>query len=359
MIRVISLFDGVSCTRQALDNLGIPVKYFASEVDPKAIEITQRNFPDVTQIGDVKHVSGYNSIYSHHGIDLLIGGSPCQDLSFAGHQAGLKEGTRSSLFFEYVRILREVQVHSPDVVFILENVKMSKKNQNIISQELGVEPVEINASLVSAQNRRRLFWCNRPIRQPQDLGLVMNDILEDGFVSDRNKSFCIDANYFKGGNLKTYFEKHRRQLVFSKDGLCHVGDADIKGIDSIKRVYHKTGKAPTLTTMGGGHREPKVLCGAFRGRYNSDGSTSQQLELRFDDKTNSLTTVQKDNVAVLPEELKWRKLTVKECERLQGMKDDYTKYDSTGKVIANTHRYKAIGNAFNVPVIQHILSEVL
>ena len=316
--RVLSLFDGVSCTRQALDNLGIPVKYFASEVDPKAIEIAQANYPDVVQIGDVKHVSGYNSIYSHHGIDLLIGGSPCQDLSFAGHQEGLKEGTRSSLFFEYVRILREIQAHSPDVVFILENVKMSKKNQAIITQELGVEPVEINASLVSAQNRRRLFWCNRPIRQPQDLGIVLNNILEDGFVSDRNKSFCIDANYWKGGNLKSYFEKHRRQLVFDK-----------------------------------------VLCGAFRGRYNSDGSTSQKLELRFDGKTNSLTTVQKDNVAVSPEELKWRKLTVKECERLQGMKDDYTKFDSTGKVIANTHRYKAIGNAFNVPVIQHILSEVL
>ena len=283
MIRVISLFDGVSCTRQALDNLEIPVKYFASEVDSKAIEITQANYPDVTQIGDVKHVSGYNSIYSHHGIDLLIGCSPCQDLSFAGHQAGLKEGTRSSLFFEYVRILREVQVHSPNVVFILENVKMSKKNQNIISQELGVEPVEINASLVSAQSRRRLFWCNRPIRQPQDSGIVLNNILEDGFVSDRNKSFCIDANYWKGGNLKSYFEKHRRQLVFDKTALISMNC----------------------------NRE------------------------------------------------QWRKLTVKECERLQGMKDDYTKYDSTGKVIANTHRYKAIGNAFNVPVIQHILSEVL
>ena len=318
MKRVLSLFDGVSCTRQAFDNLGIPVKYFASEVDPKAIEITKANYFDVTQVGDVKNVNGYSSVYSHHGIDLLIGGSPCQDLSFAGHQEGLKEGTRSSLFFEYVRILREIQAHSPDVVFILENVKMSKKNQAIITQELGVEPVEINASLVSAQNRRRLFWCNRPIRQPQDLGIVLNNILEDGFVSDRNKSFCIDANYWKGGNLKSYFEKHRRQLVFDK-----------------------------------------VLCGAFRGRYNSDGSTSQKLELRFDGKTNSLTTVQKDNVAVSPEELKWRKLTVKECERLQGMKDDYTKFDSTGKVIANTHRYKAIGNAFNVPVIQHILSEVL
>ena len=318
MKRVLSLFDGVSCTRQAFDNLGIPVKYFASEVDPKAIEITKANYFDVTQVGDVKNVNGYSSVYSHHGLDLLIGGSPCQDLSFAGHQEGLKEGTRSSLFFEYVRILREIQAHSPDVVFILENVKMSKKNQAIITQELGVEPVEINASLVSAQNRRRLFWCNRPIRQPQDLGIVLNNILEDGFVSDRNKSFCIDANYWKGGNLKSYFEKHRRQLVFDK-----------------------------------------VLCGAFRGRYNSDGSTSQKLELRFDGKTNSLTTVQKDNVAVACDREQWRKLTVKECERLQGMKDDYTKFDSTGKVIANTHRYKAIGNAFNVPVIQHILSEVL
>ena len=182
-----------------------------------------------------------------------------------------------------MRILREIQVHSPNVVFILENVKMSKKNQNIISQELGVEPVEINAGLVSAQNRRRLFWCNRPIRQPQDLGLVMNDILEDGFVSDRNKSFCIDANYWKGGNLKSYFKKHRRQLVFDKTALISM---------------------------------------------NCDRE-------------------------------QWRKLTVKECERLQGMKDDFTKYDSNGKVIANTHRYKVIGNAFNVPVIQHILSEVL
>ena len=98
----------------------------------------------------------------------------------------------------------------------------------------------------------------KPITQPEDKGIVLKDILEDGLV-DRDKSHCLDANYFKGGNLKSYFEKHRRQLVFSKDGLCHVGDADLKGNDSIKRVYHQDGKSPTLTTMGGGHREPKVL----------------------------------------------------------------------------------------------------
>ena len=125
---------------------------------------------------------------------------------------------------------------------------------------------------------------------------------------------------YKGGNLKSYFEKHRRQLVFSKDGLCHVGDADLKGHDSIKRVYHPQGKAPALTTMQGGHREPKVLCGAWRGRYTIDGVrqdhkqkvaglTEQRLEVRTDGKTNTLTTVQKDNVAVDIKDLHWRKLT--------------------------------------------------
>lgn len=354
-LNVMSLFDGVGCTRQALDNLGIDCKYWASEVEPKGIEIVKANYPDVCHIGDVRDVVGVN-----YNVDLLVGGSPCQDLSFAGQQAGLKKGTRSSLFFEYVRILNEIRKYNPDVIFLLENVRMSQKNQDIISDALGVKPVAINAGLVSGQNRYRLYWCNRPISQPKDLGKVMADYLEDdGYLTDRDKSFCIDANYFKSGDLKSYFQRHRRQLVFSKDGLCHVGDADLNGHDNLKRVYHRAGKAPTINSMGGGNREPKVLCGAFRGRYNPDGSTSQRLEIRYDGKTNSITTVQKDNVAVQPEELKWRKLTVKECERLQGMKDDFTKYDSCGKVIANTHRYKAIGNAFSVPVIEHILREIL
>jgi site-specific DNA-cytosine methylase len=194
-------------------------------------------------------------------------------------------------------------------------------------------------------------------------------------MTDRDKAFCLDANYFKGGNLKSYFEKHRRQLVFSKDGLCHVGDADINGNDSIKRVYHPDGKAPTLTTMGGGHREPKVLCGAWRGRYVVDGvrqdhkqkvtgMTTQRLEVRRDGKTNALTTVQKDNVAVNVEELKWRKLTPLECERLQTVPDLYTqygefdhKYGYLGEVkpISNTQRYKMLGNGFCVDTIVNIL----
>ena len=149
----------------------------------------------------------------------------------------------------------------------------------------------------------------------------------------------------------------------SKNGLQQVGIADLNGHDSIKRVYHPSGKAPTLTTMGGGHREPKILCGAWRGRYTVDGvrqdhkhsvkgMTEQRLEVRMDGKTNSLTTVQKDNVAVDVSELQWRKLTPLECERLQTLPDNYTTH------VSNTQRYKMLGNGFTVDVIAHILKGI-
>ena len=137
---------------------------------------------------------------------------------------------------------------------------------------------------------------------------MLKDILEDGYV-DRDKSHCLDANYWKGGNLKTYFEKHRRQLVFSKDQMCHVGDADLNGHGYLKRVYHQNGKAPALTSNGGGNREPKVYV----------------------------------------EPMKYRKLTPLECERLQTLPDNYTNH------VSNTQRYKVCGNGFTVDVIAHIL----
>ena len=159
----------------------------------------------------------------------MIGGSPCQGFSFAGKQLNFND-PRSALYFEFVRLLKETKPK----YFLLENVRMKKEFQAIITKDLGVEPIMINSSLLSAQNRVRLYWTNIPnVSQPNDLGIVLKDIIEDG-VTDRTKSHCLDANYFKGGNLKSYFEKHRRQLIFSKDGLCHVGDADLKGNDSIK-----------------------------------------------------------------------------------------------------------------------------
>ena len=277
------------------------MKYYASEIDKYAIKITQKNFPDTIQLGNIREVkaSGLPKI------DLLMGGSPCQDVSFAGKGKGLIDGERSSLFFEFVRLYQELKPK----YFILENVKMKKNSEAIITHCLGVQPIEINSSLFSAQNRKRLYWTNIPLDDlPKDKGIKLKDILENGIV-DRDKSHCIDANYFKGGNLKSYFEKHRRQLVFSNDGLCHVGEADINGYDLLKRVYHPEGKAPTLNSMGGGNREPKVLV----------------------------------------EQLKWRKLTPLECERLQTVPDNYT------QGVSNTQRYKMLGNGMTVDVIAFLL----
>jgi len=354
-INVLSLFDGISCGQVALERAGINVnKYYASEIDKYAIQIAQKNYPDTIQLGDITNWESW----SLPRIDLVIGGSPCQGFSFAGKQLNF-EDARSKLFFKFVDILKN---YKPKY-FLLENVVMKKEYQNVISDLLGVEPIMINSALVSAQNRKRLYWTNiLGIKQPEDKGILLKDIIETG-ISDRDKSFCLDSNYWKGGNLKSYFEKHRRQLIFSKDGLCHIGNADIKANDSIKRVYSIEGKAPTLSTCQGGHREPKILCGAWRGRYIIDGKrqdgkmlvaglTTQRLEVRADEKTNVLTSVQKDNNIVDIENLYWRKLTPIECERLQTLPDNYT------DGISNTQRYKCLGNGWTVDVVAHILKQI-
>ena len=302
---VLSTFDGMSCVRIALEQLGIPIKqYFASEIDKYPIQITQKNYPDTIQLGDVTKVFAKDL----PPIDVLVGGSPCQGFSFAGDQLAFDD-PRSALFFEFVRLLKECKPK----YFLLENVRMKKEFLDVITEQLGVEPIFINSSLVSAQNRQRYYWTNIPnVQQPEDRGLVLKDILEDSdWFTDRDKSHCLDANYFKGGNLKSYFEKHRRQLVFNKP--IQVGTADIKGFDIIKRVYSPEGKSPTLTTMQGGHRQPKVA----------------------------------------EDETRWRKLTPLECERLQTVPDNYT------EGVSNTQRYKMLGNGMTVEVIKHIFRSIL
>ena len=344
-INVLSLFDGLSCGNIALEKAGIKVNnYYASEIDKWAIQIANKNYPNIIQLGDVTKFDETKL----PKIDLLIGGSPCQGFSFAGKQLNFDD-PRSKLFFVYVYMLKQLKPK----YFLLENVRMSQQSQDVISEHLGVQPIKINSSLVSAQNRVRLYWTNIPnVTQPKDKNLKLKDILEiDGYV-DRDKSHCLDANYFKGGNLKSYFEKHRRQLVFSDNGLCHVGDADLKANQSTKRVYHPDGKAPTLTTMGGGHREPKVFCGALRGRYKANGKIQQQLELRKDSKTNSLTTVQKDNLVVKEQQLTYRKLTPLECERLQTIPDEYT------SGVSNSQRYRMLGNSWTSDIIAHLFKGI-
>lgn len=299
-LNVCSLFDGMSCGHIALERAGIPVNtYYASEVDIYATEITKKNYPDTIHLGDVRYVNGDDLAH----IDLLIGGSPCQGFSFAGGQLNFDD-PRSKLFFEFVRIKNECNPK----YFLLENVKMKKESEYVISDMLGVDPIEINSNLFSAQNRKRLYWTNIPFdRAITDKNIKLKDIIEHGIV-DRDKSHCLDANYWKGGNLTSYFEKHRRQLVFSEDGLCHVGLADVNGYDLMKRVYHIEGKSPTLNACTGGNREPKIAVG---------------------DKL-------------------WRKLSPLECERLQTVPEGYT------EGVSNTQRYKMLGNGWTVDVIAHI-----
>jgi site-specific DNA-cytosine methylase len=212
-MNVLSLFDGMSCGRIALERAGIQVdNYYASEIDKYAITIAKKNYPDTHHLGDVTQVSAADLPQ----IDLLIGGSPCQGFSVAGKKLNF-DNPQSALFFEFVRLLKQTKPK----YFLLENVRMKQEYQDVISEQLGVQPVKINSSLVSAQNRVRLYWTNIPnVTVPEDKGIVLADIIDDGFV-DRDKSHCIDANYFKAGDLKSYFENHRRQLVFSDDGLIY------------------------------------------------------------------------------------------------------------------------------------------
>ena len=175
---VLSLFDGISCGQQALKELGIPVeKYYASEIDKWAIAITQYNFTDTIQLGDIEKWRDWDIYWA--SIDLIQGGSPCQGFSFAGKQLNFDD-TRSKLFFVFVEILEHTKKHNPNVKFLFENVRMKKEYQDVITEYLGVEPVMINSALVSAQNRVRLYWTNiGKIKQPEDRGILLKDILED------------------------------------------------------------------------------------------------------------------------------------------------------------------------------------
>ena len=206
----------MACGRIALEQLGIPIeKYYASEVDKYAIQVAQANFPDIIQVGDVCDLDPKD----YMDVDLIQAGSPCQGFSMAGKQLAFDD-PRSALFFEFIRLLKAIKPK----YFLLENVKMKKEFLQIISEQVsacypeiifGIEPLFINSSLLSAQSRQRYYWTNIPgIQQPEDRGIVLKDILEDDFSSERDKSYCIDANYSKtGAKPHHYKDKYRRQLV--------------------------------------------------------------------------------------------------------------------------------------------------
>jgi site-specific DNA-cytosine methylase len=312
-MNILSLFDGISCAQVAINRIGIKeYSYYASEVDKYAIKITQKNFQNTIQLGDITKI-GANALPD---IDLLIGGSPCQGFSLAGKQLNFND-ERSALFFEYVRILKEVKPK----YFLLENVNMKQEYQDVISGLLGVKPVKINSALVSAQNRVRLYWTNiENIVQPNDKKIYLGDIIESG-ICDRDKSYCIDANYFKGGNPEQYFSKKILSTIHKENAV-----SVLKRNKKVVIVYEK----PHGFNMGGFSEKEK---------FNT---------LRFATSVNYK----------IYDGIGFRKLTPLECERLQTLTDEYTLVlAQNGKqIVSDTQRYKALGNAFTVDIIAHILS---
>ena len=286
-MNVLSLFDGISCGNVALERAGIKVdNYFASEIDKYAIKVAMKNYPNTIQLGNVITVDGF----SLPKIDLLIGGSPCQDLSnykYDRNDVKGLEGSKSSLFYHYVRLLKEVK----PTYFLLENVaSMQDKWKEIISEELGVQPIMINSSLVCAAERRRYYWSNIPnITQPIDLKIFLKDIVVD--ATEVPKKYWYDKEFVYNGD--------------DKKVQCTL---DIKGHRQVREVYNLNGKCNTLLCDGnGGNLQKKV--------YQNG---------------------------------KCRKLMPIEYERLQTLPDNYT------DCISDSRRYTAIGNGWTIDVITHI-----
>lgn len=426
----VSLFDGMGCLAIALRESGIkPDSLIVSETDKNCIAQTELNFPDAHHVGDVvkfrqaltwsnetwikmldsSYISKKTKVdmimkrvhridIEKHGCWMFAGGSPCQGFSFSGKQLNFKD-PRSRLFFEYVKIKEYLNPKH----FILENVPMLKSSQKVINDYMGLFPVEINASLVSAQNRRRLYWTNIKTRseglfgdlytdipQPKDIGIMLKDILEP--EEDIDEKYYIK---FKAGELSSIIEDNH---IKHNDALKMTKDLKIKGNQN---------KASCITGgghSGGNHSDMDVLCVRMIGRNTDNPSsrksglpTKQRFESNSKGKTNCLTTVQKDNMVftknyvqydvsgkgmksqqdrayyldgkhgTLPSsrtdsktgvlivgeyEYRIRRLTPLECSRLQSIPSWY-KWDC-----ANTNKYKMLGNGWNVEVIKHILSYI-
>ena len=325
---VLSLFNGMNTLRQAMENVGIPVKkYYSSEIKPYAIKLTQHHFPDTIQLGDITKWREWNIDWST--IDFIGSGSPCQDLSIAGKRAGIK-GNKSSLFFTFIEILNHVKKLNPNVIFLQENVGSANIiDIGIMSRELGVYPVRINSNLVVAQNRDRYYWSNirtkqygmfgdlvTDIPQPKDRNVFLKDIIESG-KTDSDK-----AQSLLHSEAKTY------------------GYTDIKKFDSFikKRI-----------------KENRQICNVVKEviQLNSStesGETQPYQQNRVYDINGLFPSICTHNNGLIKIEEYFRKLTQTELERLQGFPDGYTSILSYGQAAS------VLGDGWTLPVIEHILS---
>lgn len=323
-INVLSLFDGMSCGRIALERSGILVnKYYASEIDKYSTRVSSFNYPDIIQIGDVTKVHYNNGILSTENgdyavgkIDLVIGGSPCQSFSNLGNGKGF-DG-KSGLFYEYMRILEEV---NPEF-FLLENVKMKKEWQDIITEEMNVEPILINSNKVSAQNRPRLYWTNIKVNEIKDKGITISDIV----------SKEVDTKYFLSEKAKKY--------IVSKDRLKKAL-TNINGTNNSKSttlLARYTGLNGTFLLVDCNGKLDHEKSGTLVARYAKGVASFGGDSFVMDTEDMSVFNI--------------RRFTPEECEKLQTVPLGYT------GIVADTHRYKMLGNGWTVDVIACILEGI-
>jgi DNA (cytosine-5)-methyltransferase 3A len=424
-INVLSLFDGMSCGQIALERAGIKVdNYFASEIDKYGQIVSKANYPNTIYLGDVRHINAKDL----PKIDLIIGGSPCQSFSFAGKRKGMStkdeqeiltlehylqlksEGFefdgQSYLFWEYMRLVNECNPK----YFLLENVEMGEKWEKVLSKAIGLNGIHINSALVSAQNRKRIYWTNigmKPsglfgdlesiIEQPKDKGILLKDVLETQ----------VDQKYYLSEKIIAGFERHKEKHDAKGTGFGYKPKDEFSKGNSLRAnasicptdnliVHNMMPRSGNPLKVGTGHltrNDGKTYCldtgntnaveiVAMRGRANENGINIQQLEHRDDNKTNCLTSVQKDNLVLgcdyrNDEGFRFRengksgtlaararndescgqlaqinksirRLTPLECERLQTVPDNYTNH------VSDSQRYKMLGNGWTVDVISHI-----
>ena len=391
-MNVLSLFDGMSGAQLALEYAGIKVdNYYSFEIDKYAKAVTQFQFPRTVQLGDITEWKDtFREIMRggiYHAPDLVIGGSPCQGFSHAGQGLNFDD-PRSKLFFDFINILNALKPR----YFLLENVRMKKEWIDIITYYIGVEPILINSALVSAQNRNRFYWTNIPVEQPEDKHIYLKDIL------------LPDADEPSLSNIYGGFKETEPRVHYDKSPTLRpsTGGGHVASVIDKEKVDEYIG-----ARIVGRRINPKT---GHRDDYNKDIPLEQYVEARSDEKTNCLSTVQKDSLAlskkaikymnrkvadgrthfdfkhhsdirndksacvtsnfykgvpynVLVEEKLIRKFHPIECERLQTVPDNYTKTGYFGmfkgmKPISNTQRYKMLGNGFTVEVIAHILKEI-
>lgn len=368
-MNVLSCFDGMSCGQIALERAGIQVdNYFASEIDKYAIKVTQSHYPNTIQLGDIQNWKEWGL----PKIDLLIAGSPCQGFSNAGKGFNFDD-PRSKLFFVYVVILKNLIDKNHQLIFLLENVKMKKEWRDIITEFMRVEPIEINSALVSAQNRKRLYWTNiHNILQPSDRQIYLKDIIENGMdyiKTDKkfhiknlqDKASTLTGGAHNGGNnldmdLLVFGAALRNQITKRGTEFQLNVRKDKKSNCVVPSYPHKLNGA-VIKTIGHGYIKESV---SEVDKYPSLCAQSPDSKHLIQVRTKSKTVRVSGLGSPMGSKQEWdliskedyRRLSVVECERLQTLPDGYT------DGVSNSQRYKMIGNGWTVDVIVHILKHI-